>query len=66
MNSSHLAVGAGAGGFVALLAPLLAHYLHLDPDLASDLAGLVVGVGGGAIAAGYAYMNRTPSETPHA
>lgn len=57
MNSSHVAVGAGAGGTVALLAPILAQFFKLDPAIASDVAGLVVGAGGAAVAAVYSYFS---------
>ena len=46
MDSTHAAVGIGAGGSVGVLAGLIAGTWHLDPTLSADWAMAVVGAAG--------------------
>lgn len=46
MDSTHAAVGIGAGGSVGVLTGLIAGTWHLDPNLSADWAMAAVGVAG--------------------
>lgn len=46
MDSTHAAVGIGAGGAVGILGSLIAGTWHLDPSLADDWAMALVGAAG--------------------